>query len=164
MFVNPEFAALCIGVTQAAVEAARVTKGPHANAAVLIFMNTFAAKAFADNTTSYPVGSVVVKQKEFLPSRATSTGVKALSEPTLPFARDAASRGNGGASSQMAIHGSPAGVGGMIKRPAGYDPEHGDWEYFYFEQPTKIEHGRIASCVQCHAAAKSSDFIFGSWR
>ena len=29
----------------------------------------------------------------------------------------------------------------MIKRPPGYDPQHGDWEYFYFEQPTTVESG-----------------------
>jgi hypothetical protein len=54
------------------------------------------------------------------------------------------------------------GVGGMVKRQAGFDSEHGDWEYFYFEDPAKIESGRIASCVRCHAGA-SQDHVFGSW-
>ena len=53
-------------------------------------------------------------------------------------------------------------VGGMIKRPAGYDPKHGDWEYF-FSDPGGIKTGRIASCVQCHSAAASRDYVFGSW-
>jgi cytochrome P460 len=55
------------------------------------------------------------------------------------------------------------GVGGMVKRPSGYDSTHGDWEYFYFEQPKSVESGRISSCVQCHDAAKTSDFVFGTW-
>ena len=56
------------------------------------------------------------------------------------------------------------GVGGMIKRPAGYDPKHGDWEYFYFDDARKIESGRITSCVQCHSSAKDKDYVFGNWR
>ena len=56
------------------------------------------------------------------------------------------------------------GVGGMVKRAVGYDSEHGDWEYFYFENAAKIESGRISTCVQCHSSAKDKDYVFGSWR
>jgi hypothetical protein len=55
------------------------------------------------------------------------------------------------------------GAGGMIKRPAGYDPEHGDWEYFYVDDSGKIETGRISSCIQCHAGAAKQDYVFGHW-
>lgn len=55
------------------------------------------------------------------------------------------------------------GVGGMIKRPPGFDPSHGDWEYFYFENPAKIEAGKIASCVQCHSSTAGTDYVFGTW-
>lgn len=55
------------------------------------------------------------------------------------------------------------GVGGMIKRAPGYDPENGDWEYFYFEDVAKIERGRIAACIGCHRRAAESDFVFGNW-
>jgi len=58
---------------------------------------------------------------------------------------------------------SDAGVGGMIKRAPGYDAANGDWEYFYFEDPAKIDSGRIASCVQCHAGAAATDHVFGGW-
>ena len=51
----------------------------------------------------------------------------------------------------------------MVKRAPGYDPEHGDWEYFYFEDPAKIEQGKIQSCVRCHAGAKATDHVFGTW-
>ena len=53
--------------------------------------------------------------------------------------------------------------GGMIKRAPGYDPEHGDWEYFFFEDIAKIEHGKIASCVNCHHGAKDKDHVFKAW-
>lgn len=56
------------------------------------------------------------------------------------------------------------GVGGMVKRPPGYDPQHGDWEYFYFQDPARIESGRLASCVQCHSGgAAGKDHVFGDW-
>ena len=149
--VNPELAMLCVGVSQKQVEAARAKDGPHANTAVLIYMNDPAAATFNAKAKSYPVGSVVVKQK------------------MIEAYRD--EHGDYG------VHGSPQGVGGMIKRAAGFDPEHGDWEYFYFEgevrsvsgaafayeKPRQIESGRIASCVGCHAAAKGTDYVFGTW-
>lgn len=56
------------------------------------------------------------------------------------------------------------GVGGMIKRAPGFDPEHGDWEYFYFEDAQRVDSGRIHSCVRCHLGAKQRDFVFGSWQ
>jgi hypothetical protein len=56
-----------------------------------------------------------------------------------------------------------SGVGGMIKRAPGYDPKHGDWEYFYFEDEAKIESGKIDSCVNCHRLAAKTDFVFGNW-
>jgi hypothetical protein len=56
------------------------------------------------------------------------------------------------------------GVGGMIKRPAGYDPDHGDWEYFYFDDdPAKLESGKLTSCAQCHHRAAGKDYVFGDW-
>jgi hypothetical protein len=57
----------------------------------------------------------------------------------------------------------PNGVGGMVKRHKGYDPANGDWEYFYFEDASKIESGRISSCIQCHSRASDRDYVFGDW-
>jgi hypothetical protein len=87
----------------------------------------------------YPVGAVIVKEKQRL-------------EPD----------GGGQVTGQEGSVASD-GVGGMIKRLAGYDPEHGDWEYFYFEDPTKVEQGKIASCVECHRGAAATDYVFGGW-
>jgi hypothetical protein len=57
----------------------------------------------------------------------------------------------------------PFGIGGMVKRPPGYNPDHGDWEYFYFENPRMITTGKLPTCVNCHAAAVQSDYVFGNW-
>lgn len=135
VYVNPEFAMLCVGVSKAAVETAEAEKGPHANCVVKIFMNDLAKTAFK-NESSYPAGSVIVKQKYRLGYRVEG---------------------------ETQLQGTGDGVGGMIKRPAGYDVENGDWEYFYFEKTDSIESGQIKSCVDCHAEARGTDFVFGHW-
>lgn len=135
--VNPELAMLCRGATQAEVEAARIKYGPHANAAILIYMNGRAARAFREGVIPYPTGAVIVKEK-MLGGYITSDG--GLSHDALD------------------------GVGGMVKRAAGFDPAHGDWEYFYFDDKKKIESGPISSCIKCHESAKSGDYVFGAWR
>lgn len=134
VLVDADIARLCTVATQAALEAARERSGPHALSAVRIYMSDAAAKEFVEINPRYPVGSVIVKQK-----------VK------LGIASDA-----GGSSSRN-------GVGGMIKRAPGYDPAHGDWEYFYFEEAAKIERGRIESCIRCHRRAADTDHVFGDW-
>jgi Cytochrome P460 len=135
--VNPELAALCNGPSKKMVDEVRVEFGPHANTAIDVYMNKVAADAFVTGTLPFQVGATVVKQKL-----------------SLGF-NDADGR---------PVDMGKRGVGGMVKRAPGYDPEHGDWEYFYFEDKSKIESGRISSCVQCHNSAKGKDYVFGTWR
>jgi hypothetical protein len=136
VYVNPGLAMLCAGVTKEMVDAERIKYGPHANTGILIYMNKLAAGAFGTNATVFPVGAVIVKQK--------TMGGYLDKDGKL-------------------VRGAGTGVGGMVKRAAGYDPGHGDWEYFYFEDAGKIESGRISSCVQCHESAKGKDYVFGTW-
>ncbi len=147
VFVNPELARLCVGASVGQVEKAREKHGPHANTAITIYMNDPAAKAFPARNQPYPVDSVIVKHKSFVPYFDSSGN-------DMTKATD-------------------NGVGGMIKRPPGYDPANGDWEYFYFEdpvalyflkKPAKNESGRIATCVKCHAYAQRTDYVFGTWQ
>jgi hypothetical protein len=135
VFVNPELAMLCRGASKEEVDTARVRFGPHANTGILIFMNDLAASAFRTKAAQFPVGAVVVKQKNVL-GYTDKDGKSVMGDN---------------------------GVGGMVKRSPGFDPKHGDWEYFYFENPKKIEGGRIESCVQCHDSAKHTDYVFGTW-
>lgn len=135
VLVNPELAMLCVGASQESVEAARVDHGPHAHSSVNIYMNEAAAEAFAQKT-GYPVGSVVVKEKDKLGY----------------FSKE-----------ENRWEGIGNGVGGMIKRKAGFDPDNGDWEYFYFEDVKSVESGKMESCIQCHIRAKEKDYVFGSW-
>jgi hypothetical protein len=121
VFVSNQISVLCAPAPSQTIEQARKTYGPHANTSITILMNDRAAAVFRQTRRDYPIGSIIVKQKQ------------------------------------------PHGVGGMIKRSPGYDPDHGDWEYFYFEDPLKVESGKISTCVTCHAAAKDTDYVFGSW-
>ncbi len=100
-------------------------------------MNDLAAGAFRKSSTPFPVGAIIVKEKSGLNFNA-----------------------DGGSAAEDRTH---DGVGGMIKRPPGFDAAHGDWEYFYFEDPSKIESGKIASCVGCHTGAAQRDYVFGDW-
>src|SRR6185503_6022795 len=132
---DPELAMSCIGASWESVQAARKTKGPHAHTGIVIYMNDAAARTFAGKTGAYEPGAVIVKEKSAVGYREPVTG---------KFVHDA------------------SGVGGMVKRSPGFDPAHGDWEYFYFEDAKKIESGHISTCVQCHSSAKSKDYIFGT--
>ena len=133
--VDPELGTLCRGASRVDVEQAAKKTGPHAYTAVMIYMNTVAADAFARSAAPYPVGSVIVKEKK--PHEYQSDGGHVVKRHD--------------------------GVGGMVKRPAGYDLAHGDWEYFYFRDPAKIESGKIATCIKCHNGAAKRDHVFGDW-
>lgn len=136
--VDLQLATLCVSVSPQRVDVARKQYGPHAHTSIRIFMNDDAADAFLNSANSYPVGSIIVKEKHGLSDKA---------DGNLP----------------QSTGGTPDGVGGMIKRPAGYDRDHGDWAYFYFADPLKVENGKIASCIECHQGAATSDYVFGHW-
>ncbi len=135
VFVNPELAMLCVGASKAMADSAKVDHGPHANCSVNVFMNDRAAKAF-NQKSAYPVDAIIVKEKQMLGYRTEGHGK---------------------------WNGAGDGVGGMIKREEGYDPSNGDWEYFYFDTIDNIESGRMSNCIECHARAKDTDYVFGSW-
>jgi len=61
-----------------------------------------------------------------------------------------------------------AALGVMIKRPAGFDVTHGDWEFAYWEPAPGLMKGapQAEYCGACHAGARATDFVFfdESWR
>lgn len=50
----------------------------------------------------------------------------------------------------------------MIKMQKGYDSKNGDWWYgVYDPSGTELWHkGRIQHCIDCHAVAKETDYMF----
>jgi len=58
-------------------------------------------------------------------------------------------------------------LGIMLKHTPGFDPEHGDWEFGYWEEAPGLMVGATQSayCAECHAGSPT-DFVFldASWR
>lgn len=49
----------------------------------------------------------------------------------------------------------------MEKKPAGFDPKHGDWEYSVWDGAGKrIDGGKVAHCQACHEKASSTGYVF----
>jgi hypothetical protein len=53
----------------------------------------------------------------------------------------------------------------MIKREAGYDKSHGDWEYAVFDGPgSKLtRRGKLENCRGCHAKQARIDYVFRTY-
>ena len=58
-------------------------------------------------------------------------------------------------------------IGMMLKHEPGFDTEHGDWEFAYWEESPGLIDGpdQSAYCADCHASSPT-DFVFldDSWR
>jgi hypothetical protein len=54
------------------------------------------------------------------------------------------------------------GLAAMVKMPAGYDSQNGDWWYGSFDKSgvTTKDAGRIEECIACHRQAAATDFMF----
>ncbi|MDB6068335.1 MAG: hypothetical protein JWR26_4543 [Pedosphaera sp.] len=169
-FVSREFYMRCSGASPEMVEAMRKQELSAASVGIFIYMNNLAADAFGRNDACFPVGAVVVKRKTIqghadsfrVLLNAGNDGYSGIANLTLGYGSTLGARDNGRIGSFF--HTGENGVGGMVKRAPGYDPAHGDWEYFYFDDAAKIQSGRIASCVGCHETAKGKDYVFGTWK
>ncbi len=53
-------------------------------------------------------------------------------------------------------------IGGMVKRPKGYDAANGDWEFFFYTPAGEVTTGKLANCVDCHNGGKR-DHVFSVW-
>ncbi|WP_197526715.1 cytochrome P460 family protein [Botrimarina colliarenosi] len=71
VLVDPIIAALCVSPQPSQLEVTRQAYGPHANAAIVVYMNDLAAQAFNGGRNRYPEGAVIVKEKQPF---ASSTG------------------------------------------------------------------------------------------
>ena len=57
--------------------------------------------------------------------------------------------------------GSLANLTIMVKRDGGYDSDNGDWEYLMASPAKAVQmQGKLGMCIDCHAAAYDSDFVF----
>ena len=135
VFLQSEMTDLCRPLPAAMVQAAKQNLGPHYGQIVHYYANPLAAAALVKKQKVLPEGAIIVKEK--LPQEWQDRETKEPHQPQVP-----------------------SGIGGMIKRGAGFDPEHGDWEYFYADVTTPFVHGKLNSCADCHAKAKDDDHLF----
>jgi hypothetical protein len=61
---------------------------------------------------------------------------------------------------KLGVDSTATAVGGMQKMEPGYDPEGGDWLYFYGSRKGGFTSGRLESCRSCHRRAKETDFVY----
>lgn len=115
--------------------------GPHYNARVQIYANQ-AGQAAANR--SFAFAARISSKRGSEPFNGFPVGAMIVKEKLAP-------------------DNSVTGIGGMIKHAAGYDPESGDWEYFYADKAGQFLSGRLTQCADCHLKAKKSDFVFGRW-
>lgn len=51
----------------------------------------------------------------------------------------------------------------MIKKPAGFDPEHQDWSYEFRDGAGAMkDQGKIADCIDCHRDFAGTDYLGGT--
>ena len=88
--------------------------------ALKIYVNEAALEAMAEGgQRTFPVGSVVVKEKQVTSSHSEDEQI--------------------------------TGLGLMIKREAGYNPQGDDWQYAYWEEDKLYQNSEeIAHCQACH--------------
>lgn len=50
----------------------------------------------------------------------------------------------------------------MVKRPSGFSPKNGDWEYLVVDGALKKirERQKQGVCLDCHESQRSRDFVF----
>jgi len=50
----------------------------------------------------------------------------------------------------------------MLKRPNGYNPEAGDWDFAVLDgrAATVQAQGKLENCMQCHKTTAGSDYVF----
>lgn len=59
---------------------------------------------------------------------------------------------------------NPVAITAMVKKDAGYDPEHGDWYYGMLSPDGKFAkgpQGKVKGCRGCHTRARDKDYLFG---
>ncbi len=109
--------------------------GPHAFGLIQVRVNAIGLEPLKAGKP-VPVGTVVIKEKHLQPKDLAS-----LAKLDSPFA-----------------------VAVMIKREAGYDPEHGDWEYAYqINSPAadrSTTRGKLTTCIGCHQTMKDQDYLY----
>ena len=90
--------------------------------------------------------------------------VNSLADETITQKRKVFPAGAVIVKEKLGDDGAVTGVGGMVKRAAGFDPKNGDWEYFYSDKASGFSIGRLQNCADCHGNVKETDYVFSVWK
>jgi hypothetical protein len=115
---------------------------PHRGHYVHVYVTPGEEKKIRTGEGTYPVGTLIVKEK--LPGMFAqhAKDPKAVTADKLPL-HDA---------ELFTV---------MLKREAGYHPECGDWEFMVVSGDMKqvLARGKLDSCVECHQQYKLTDYV-----
>src|SRR5262249_273631 len=69
-------------------------------------------------------------------------------------------------SEQIPTKGLPELLTVMIKRPKGYNPTVGDWEFLLVSGDVKhiAERGRLETCQNCHLTQAKQDYVYRTYK
>lgn len=133
--MHPTIALSCIGPMKE-----DQPPNPHVPRVFRVFVNDKGKAASEGKKTTYPVGSILLKEKFVRPETELGSPAK------LP--KDA----------------KPELLTAMVKRKKGFAPEVGDWEFFVLSGDAKRQTNKdLHYCVSCHQSRKASDFVFGGY-
>ncbi len=114
---------------------------PHRGHFVHVYVTPGEEKKIRTGEGTYPVGTLIVKEKLPGPLAELEQGSKAKKKASQTQ--------------------TPELFTVMLKREAGYHPECGDWEFMVVSGDAKqiVARGKIDSCVECHKDYKATDFV-----
>jgi Cytochrome P460 len=115
---------------------------PHRGHYVHVYVTPGDEKKIRTGEGTYPVGTLIVKEK--LPGMFAQ------------YAKDP----KAGTADKLPLQ-DPELFTGMLKREAGYHPECGDWEFMLVSGDMKqvLARGKLDSCVECHQQYKQTDYV-----
>ncbi len=134
----------CVSLGKLEEDKEQVRAGPHIDTVFNLYVNALAENTVTQKSPTFPTSAIVVLEE--LESRAHSLQLwdreeEPIAGPNRPQ------------------------IYGMIKRTPGFDPQNGNWEYFYagtleFAETGGFAKGRLEGCIACHAKAKDADYVF----
>jgi|GEM_PF-779470 len=143
---------LLCSVTRESYELAR-KQNPHVAAYITVYVNQIGRAAMFSTQptkTKFPVGSIIVKEKQRSPEEMHIRGMLQPSKEKRE--KDSENLG-------------PYFYTLMIKREPGYNPAAGDWEFAVAPgKEAQIEaRGKLENCRACHVEKRDQDFVFRSY-
>lgn len=126
---------------------------PHRGHSVHVYVTPAEEKKIRTGEGSYPVGTLIVKEK--LPSPLATLGHVEQAPKSLVDNKTHAKI------HQVLTPKSPDLFTVMLKREAGYNPDCGDWEFMVVSGDARqiLARGKLDSCVECHKDHKETDYV-----